>query len=81
MDFDHDAPWLGVAEVARRAARHSDSVRRDLENGRLHGHQRCFRGRWTVHVDAVDAWIRNEPSAPACGCSEVARRRTRPRAS
>ncbi len=76
MDVQHE-PWLSVAAAAHRRGCSTRTVRIALETGELHGHQPCFRGRWTIRTESVDAWIRGESSASACGCSEIARRRHR----
>jgi hypothetical protein len=60
--------WLTAAEVKLIANRHIDTVRRALESGELHGHQRTRKGRWQIHPNAVDAWIRGMDGPTACGC-------------
>lgn len=66
--------WLSPAEVAGIADRHVITVRRALECGELHGHQRCRGGRWRVARAAVDAWIRGADGEIACGCKRPLRR-------
>lgn len=68
-------PWMNVAAAAARAERHPNTIRLALEYGDLHGHQRRHRGRWQIHTDALDAWVRGEPGVAACGCSQLTRRR------
>lgn len=71
-------PWLTVAEAARLSRRHPETVRDALKAGELHGHQKHARGRWTVHVDSVTAWIEADNAAVAaissarmCSCGKV----------
>lgn len=69
--------WLTPKQVADRLGRHPDSVRRALEAGQLHGHQPKRRGRWQIHPDAIDAWIRGMDGREACCGSNVVRLRRR----
>jgi len=39
---------------------HPTTILRKCESGELHGFQRTPRGRWRIHVDCLDAWIRGE---------------------
>lgn len=76
IDIPDDSPWLDVAGTAQRAGRHAVTVRRALETGELHGHQRRHRGRWQIHINAVDGWIRGERDlVAACGCAAARRHR------
>jgi hypothetical protein len=66
-----DSPWLTKAEDAHRARRSVNRTNLALDRADLHGHQRCRGGRWTVHIDAVDAWTRGldeQAQMAACGC-------------
>lgn len=63
--------WLTPAQVAGAAGRHLVTVHLALERGELHGHQRVRRGRWQVHPDAVDAWIKGMDGPAACGCTRL----------
>lgn len=65
------ADWLTVADVAQVTGWHPDTVRRRLESGEMHGHQRSRRGRWQIHSDAVDACIRGLDGPTACGCARL----------
>lgn len=58
-----DSPWLIPAEAAAYARTDLDSVYEALHNGELVGHRRGGRGRWRIHSDALDAWIRGELGA------------------
>lgn len=66
--------WLTPKQVADLTGRHVDNVRRALENGVLHGHQPMRKGRWNVHPDAVDAWVKGLDGEFACGCKRQLRR-------
>jgi hypothetical protein len=66
--------WLTVEQVAGKTGKHPVTLRRALECGELHGHQRKRRGRWQVHPEAVNAWIRGMDGPAACGCKRVLRR-------
>ena len=63
--------WQTPQKVSESAGRHITTVWLALESGELHGHQRARRGRWSIHPDAVDAWIRGLDGAAACGCARV----------
>jgi hypothetical protein len=62
--------WLTPEQVAvkRGGKTHVVTVWKALESGELHGHQRKRRGRWQVHPEAVDAWVRGMDGETACGC-------------
>lgn len=78
MTDPHASPWLTVPGAAARAHRHPVTLRRVLESGELHGHQRRRGGRWQIHVASLDAWVQGERNTfSPCGCSETARRRAR----
>ncbi|MGH3627488.1 MAG: helix-turn-helix domain-containing protein [Sciscionella sp.] len=73
-------PWLTVAEAAIRARRVRQTVRRALEVGDLDGHQTRRGGRWQIHIDAVDAWVRGKPittQRQICGCVHLQAVKTR----
>jgi hypothetical protein len=65
--------WIGPAHVADTLEMHISTVWKALESGELHGHQRKRRGRWQIHPDAVDAWIRGLDGVAACGCQRLRR--------
>lgn len=69
--------WLTPAQVAMATGRHVVTVRRDLESGRLHGHQSCPGGRWRIHPDSVDSYARGLDSRTPCCGSTVAQFRRR----
>lgn len=72
--------WLTPAQVAASVparqgkTMHVVTVRKALESGELHGHQRMRRGHWTVSAEAVDAWIKGLDGVAACGCRQRLRR-------
>lgn len=57
---DIDSPWLGVAQAARYAHKHPDTIGAALRAGTLRGHQATRKGKWLIHRDDLDAWIRGE---------------------
>ncbi|MFI6302119.1 helix-turn-helix domain-containing protein [Amycolatopsis thailandensis] len=63
--------WWTPAQVATEVKCHVTTVWLALESGELHGHQRMRGGRWKVHPDAVDAWIRGMDGVAACGCARL----------
>jgi hypothetical protein len=54
-------PRLTVKEAALAARKHEQTVRRALEDGRLHGTQQVTGGRWTVRADCLEAWCDGVP--------------------
>lgn len=58
------SPWMTPAEVAVYARRAVSEVKEALRTGALVGHQRVKGGRWTVHRDAVDAYVRGDKYTP-----------------
>ena len=68
-----EVEWLTPAEVAKKRGgkTHVVTVRRALESGELHGHQRKRRGHWSVNALAVDAWITGLDGTAACGCARL----------
>lgn len=58
-----ETPWLTAPEAAVYAHRHPDTINRALRNGELAGNQPTRKGRWLIHRDALDAWIRGEVAA------------------
>lgn len=55
-----DTPWRTTAQAAEYAHCHKVTILRRLEAGELKGHQVKFGGRWLIHRDDLDAWIRGE---------------------
>lgn len=58
-----DSPWLTVPEVAAYARSSKTEVLGALNDQSLRGYQNVKGGRWRVHRDDVDAWLRREPPA------------------
>ena len=50
--------WLTVQEAAWLARCSCNTVRHALESGELRGYQRRKGGRWHIHREDVDAWMR-----------------------
>jgi hypothetical protein len=63
--------WLTPQQVAIATGRHVVTVRLALTTGELHGHQNCQGGRWRVHPDSVEAWIRGLDTTAPCGCRQL----------
>lgn len=57
-------PWMTVPEVQAYARSGRREVLEALNDGSLRGHQRKTGGRWRVHRDDVDSWLRGEPPTP-----------------
>jgi excisionase family DNA binding protein len=53
-----DSPWMVVAEVEAYARASKRDVIEALNDGSLRGSQRKAGGKWRVHRDDVDAWLR-----------------------
>lgn len=48
--------WFSTKQAALHTNKHVDTVRKALEAGELHGGQRVASGRWSIHIDCLDAW-------------------------
>jgi excisionase family DNA binding protein len=55
-----EGPWLTVRQAAARAQRGRRTILNALDDETLRGYRRGERGRWRIHVDDVDAWVRGE---------------------
>lgn len=53
--------WLDTRQAAAHVGKHVDTVRKVLEAAELHGHQRTAGGRWSVHIECLDAWAGDRP--------------------
>lgn len=53
-----ESPWLDTAEAAAWSRRSPSEITRACHRGELVGHQRRDRGRWLIHRDDLDRWIR-----------------------
>ena len=58
------AIWLTPYEVAHRTGFSYDTVINAMRSGEMTASQHGRRGRWTAHVQDVDAWMRGERNAP-----------------
>lgn len=66
---DPDA-WLAPVDIATAHRKSKSRIGDALRDGRLHGHQGVFKGRWRVRAAVVDAWISGaspEAQLEACG--------------
>lgn len=59
-----DTPWMTVAEVKDYGRIGRSDILAALNDGSLRGHQVKAGGRWRVHRDDVDAWLRGEQPEP-----------------
>lgn len=50
--------WLTVDEVRQMSGEGRTRVYQALQEGELVGRQRTPRGKWRVHVEEVDRWMR-----------------------
>lgn len=55
-----DSPWYEVPEAAQYARRHPQTIKNALRDGSLRGSQTVKNGKWLVHRDDLDAWLRGE---------------------
>jgi excisionase family DNA binding protein len=69
-----NTPWLTALEATHYARRHINTINRALRSGELRGNQTARRGRWLIHRDDLDAWIRGEVADVQV--PKVTRRRT-----
>lgn len=59
-----ETPWKVLPEVQAYARMGRSEILAALNDGSLRGHQTKAGGRWRVHRDDIDAWLRGEPPAP-----------------
>ncbi|HEY0889911.1 MAG TPA: helix-turn-helix domain-containing protein [Nocardioides sp.] len=52
--------WHSTHTAAAHSGFHPQTVRKACESGELHGSQRTKGGRWRIHRDCLDAWLRGE---------------------
>lgn len=56
-----DTPWLTSSEAADRARCNVDTLQDALRSQELRGYQGGGKkGRWRIHVEDLDAWVRGE---------------------
>lgn len=55
--------WFSTAQAAEYAGVSTKTIRRALEAGRLKGGQDVPGGKWHIHRDDLDAWLRGESAA------------------
>jgi excisionase family DNA binding protein len=58
-------PWLTVAEAATYAHRSPHTIWVACRDKTLRGNQPKAKGKWLIHRDDLDAWIRGERAAEA----------------
>lgn len=59
-----ESPWMLLADVVKYARSSRTEILAALADGSLRGHQRTQGGKWRVHREDVDSWLRGEPPAP-----------------
>lgn len=52
--------WFNTDQAAEYTGYHPTTVRGALQSGELSGTQRKKNGRWRMHRDQLDAWLRGE---------------------
>lgn len=55
-----DSPWFTREEAAGYAKASIDALGDALRSEELRGYQTGKRGRWRIHREDLDAWIRGE---------------------
>jgi|GEM_PF-4466819 len=50
--------WFNTKQAGAYTGYSPTTVLRALEAGELLGHQRTTGGRWRIHRDSLDAWMR-----------------------
>lgn len=55
-----NSPWFTQEEAAAHARSNYDTVGDALRSGELRGYQAGKGGKWRIHRDDIDAWIRGE---------------------
>lgn len=68
-----DRVWMSITEVVGYSGVNSSTVGDALRDGSLRGWQVVRGGKWRVHRDDVDAWLRGLP--PVSEAPRVTRRR------
>lgn len=63
--------WITPQDVAAKTRVHVTDVRRALECGELHGHQRVKGGHWRIDPACVDPWVIQMDSLGACCCRSL----------
>lgn len=59
-----DTPWFTVHETVQYARSSRTEVHAALRSGELRGYQTTANGKYRIHRDDVDAWVRGMPPAP-----------------
>lgn len=61
--------WLTTRDVADALSIHPVTVRRCLEDGRIHGHKQG--PHWRVHPDVPELVLTGKDTREPCGCARV----------
>lgn len=62
---------MTAKQVAEKLSMHVSDVRRLLESGELHGHQKAKNCKWLVDPACVDNWVLDRQSKAACVCQKL----------
>lgn len=73
-EYDVDSPWMTIIEAAKYARSNTKTVGDALRDGSLRGYQTGRGGKWRIHRDDVNAWLRGED--PVSAPPRVTRRRS-----
>lgn len=57
-----DRVWFTAPQAAEYAGCHVRTLQSALQAGELTGSQRVTGGRWRIHRDDIDAWLRGGPA-------------------
>lgn len=52
--------WFNTAQAAEYSGYHPTTIRHVLQAGELVGTQRKDGGRWRIHRDDLDSWLRGD---------------------
>lgn len=52
--------WHNTEQASEYSGYHPDTIAAALRSGELVGTQRKKNGRWRIHRDALDAWLRGD---------------------
>lgn len=55
-----DRVWLNVDEANQRTGVSQTDLYEALRSKELKGYRRADKGKWRIHVDELDAWMRGE---------------------
>lgn len=56
----NDRIWFSTEQAAEYAGCNVQTIRKAAASGALTAGQRSVKGRWRIHRDALDAWLRGD---------------------